>query len=211
MPHSAISQPTAATGRRPPVAAVRPLAASRTRRGPERADLLGQLDRPARGLAEPERHRGRRALRVHDPDDAGLDPPDPPRGRAQQEDVTRHALDGPVLVDGARRGCRRARRAPGSRRARGSPRPRSAPRAWRRAGPQPPVDLVPVQVGGAAAAAGADPLGEQVGDLVEVAPPTPRRTARRRGPGPAGRPRPTRPPRTRPRSAGRGCRAGTAE
>ena len=36
--------------------------------------------------------------------DAGLDPPDLPRVRAEQEDVARHRLDGPVLVDGADEG-----------------------------------------------------------------------------------------------------------
>ena len=54
-----------------------------------------------RRLAEPERHRRRRPFRVHDPDRAGLDPADPPRCAAEEEDVAGHGLDRPVLVDGA--------------------------------------------------------------------------------------------------------------
>ena len=63
--------------------------------------LGGQLGRARGRLAEPEGHRGRRALGVDDAHDAGLDAPDAPRGAAEEERVAGHALDGPVLVHGA--------------------------------------------------------------------------------------------------------------
>ena len=75
--------------------------------------------RPGR-LAEPERDRRRRALRVGDAHDAGLDAQDPPRRVAELEDVAAVRLDREVLVDACRRACPRARGAPGSRRCRGS-------------------------------------------------------------------------------------------
>ena len=52
----------------------------------------------------PERDGGRRVAGVAHAHDAGFDPPDLPRVRAEQEDVARHRLDGPVLVDGADEG-----------------------------------------------------------------------------------------------------------
>ena len=56
--------------------------------------------RPGR-FAVPERNRRRRAVRVLDAHDARLDAPDPPRRRAEQEDVAGHALDGEVFVERA--------------------------------------------------------------------------------------------------------------
>ncbi len=55
-------------------------------------------------LAEPERHRRRGAAGVHHAHDARFHAADPPRGAAQEEHVAGHALDGPVLVDGADHG-----------------------------------------------------------------------------------------------------------
>ncbi len=136
-------------------------------RGPERADLLRQLDRPARCLAEPERHRGRRAMGVLHPDDTGLYPPDPPRGRAEQEDISHHALDRPVLVDRADERVVWLGQDPVV----AELRDRTARGQRRHAGTSPalqlPADLVPVQVGGAPAAAGRDSLGKQADDLIE--------------------------------------------
>ncbi len=86
----------------------------------------------------------------------------------EEEDVARHALDGPVLVDGAdhrvvgighhlvvrrlRNGAARGER----------DEPRAAP------APQHAVDAVAMQVGAATAAAGLDPVGEHLHDRVEV-------------------------------------------
>ena len=61
-------------------------------------DLLRQLSRSTRRLAEPEGDRGRRALGVHHAHGALLDAANAPRRAAQQEDVARHALHGEVLV-----------------------------------------------------------------------------------------------------------------
>ena len=66
---------------------------------------LGRELRRARGrLAQPERHRGRRAARVGHAHYARLDAPDAPRRAAEQEHVAGHALDGPVLVHRADEG-----------------------------------------------------------------------------------------------------------
>ena len=63
------------------------------------ADLVAQLRGAGGSLAQPERHRGRRALGVDHPHDAGLDAPDAPTVRPQEEHVAGHGFDGPVLVD----------------------------------------------------------------------------------------------------------------
>ena len=63
-----------------------------------------QLGGARRRLAHPERDGRRRVAGVADAHDARLDPADLPRVRAEQEDVARHRLDGPVLVDGADEG-----------------------------------------------------------------------------------------------------------
>ncbi len=68
------------------------------------ADLFGQLGRTARRLAEPDRNGGRKALGIDDAHHAGLDAPDPPAVGPQREDVARHRLGRPVLVDGADEG-----------------------------------------------------------------------------------------------------------
>src|SRR5260370_1129620 len=136
-------------------------------RGPDGAAPLRQLARPARRLAEPERHRGRRAMRVLHPDDTGLYPPDPPRGRAEQEDISHHALDRPVLVDRADERVVWLGQDPVV----AELRDRTARGQRRHAGTSPalqlPVDLVPVQVAAAPAAAGRDSLGKQADDLIE--------------------------------------------
>jgi len=71
--------------------------------GPDRADFFRQFRCPAGRLAEPERYRWRRTVRVSHPHDAGLHSQDPPRCGAEQEHVARHALDRPVFVDCADR------------------------------------------------------------------------------------------------------------
>ncbi len=119
-------------------------------------------------------------MRVHHPDGAGLHLADPPGRGAEQEHVAGLALDGPVLVDRADRGLVRLGHHPvvaqlGDGPAGGERRqPGPAP------GPQLAVDLVAVQVGRAAAAPGADALGHQLDDLVEV---LPRQAGERRRPG----------------------------
>ncbi len=88
--------------------------------------------------------------------------------RAEQEHVTRRALDRPVLVDGAHHGLVRLsqhavipelgyRPAGGQRR-----HPGAAPAT------QLAANLIAVQVGCAAAAAGSDAFGQQLGDVVEI-------------------------------------------
>ncbi len=70
---------------------------------PEAAHLLGELPRSPRRLTEPERNVRRlpsRVLHPHHPT-SRLDPANLPRVRAEDEDVPRHALDRPVLVDRA--------------------------------------------------------------------------------------------------------------
>ena len=62
-------------------------------------DFFRQLGGPSRRLAIPERHRGRRAVRVLDPHPSRLDAPDAPALVAEQKRIARHALDGPVFVD----------------------------------------------------------------------------------------------------------------
>jgi hypothetical protein len=64
-------------------------------------DLGGELGAAGQALAVPERDVGRLAARVLDADAALLDPADPPRVRAELEDVAGHAVDREVLVDGA--------------------------------------------------------------------------------------------------------------
>ena len=71
-------------------------------------ELLAQLAHRARELiaargrlAEPERDRRRRALRVGHAHGAGGDLQDLPRRVAELEDVARGALDGEVLVERA--------------------------------------------------------------------------------------------------------------
>ena len=63
--------------------------------------LFRELVGARRCLTEPERHGGRGITRVAHPHDPGLDAADLPRVGAEQEDVARHRLDGPVFVDGA--------------------------------------------------------------------------------------------------------------
>ena len=195
IPHSCSSQ------------ALAPAASGVRDRLPQRRDLLGQLPGPPGRLALPVRHRRRRAVRVGHPDRARLDPADPPGVGAEQEDVARPALHRPLLVDGADLDLVGFGHDPevaelGDGPARGQRGQPGAAAALDRS-----VHLVPVQVVGATAAAGADPLGQQVGDVLEVL--GGQVAERRRPPGqaeqlalaPTAR-RPTRPP-----SAAPGCPA----
>ena len=70
----------------------------------EIADRLRQLVAARRRLAEPERQRRRRALRVGDAHDARSDLHDLPRGVAELKDVAGRALDREVLVERADEG-----------------------------------------------------------------------------------------------------------
>ena len=135
---------------------------------PETGDLCRQFPCASRRLSEPERHRRWRTLGVDNPHRAGLYLPDPPGGRAEQEHVACHALDRPVLVhcadgsfvglghhaivaelgDGATRRERREAGAPPASQTSGHP--------------------VAVQVGGAAATAGVDPLRHELQDVFEI-------------------------------------------
>ena len=136
---------------------------------PERGDLLRQLGRARRGLAQPERDRGRRAVGVLHPHDARLDAADAPRCRAQQEDVARHALDRKVLVQRADERALRLRQHSvvghvGDRAA-------ALERRHARASPsaQHAVDAIAMEVGVRAPASGGDAFAEHLDDLVEVA------------------------------------------
>ena len=96
--HSSASQSTRRP--RPPSASSRATMSARRRlTSPESSQV-----RDGR-FAQPERHRRRLPSSVlhaqHAP--PRLDAPDAPRVRAEDEDVAGHALDGPVLVDGAHR------------------------------------------------------------------------------------------------------------
>ena len=100
----------------------------------QRRHFQRQLRRAPRRLSVPERHRGRRAVRILHPHAASLDAPDAPALVAEQEDVAGHALDGPVLVhlpdgDAFRLGHHRVLRRLRDRAARRDRRdPRPAPR-----------------------------------------------------------------------------------
>ncbi len=169
----------------------------------QRRDRGRELARAAGALAEPERDRRRRAVRVGHPHDAGLDAQDPPRGVAELEDVAARRLDREVLVERAderalgleqhavvagvgdraaaeerRERARAASRAGARRRRRGA-----AARGGRRYGARPPRR---------------SRRGRGRG------------RARRAAPGRRARPRPTARRRTRRRSAARGCRAARA-
>ena len=79
------------------------------------------------------------------------------------------------------------------------------------AGPQPAIDLIPMQVRSPPAAPRGDPFAQHLQHSFVVGPAQDRQTDRRCGTARTGRPRPS--PRTprRPRSAGPGCRAEPAE
>src|ERR1019366_8384259 len=64
-------------------------------------DSSGQLHRPSRRLAQPERNRRLRAMRVLHPHLPLPHMPHAPRLRAQQEHIARKALDREVFVDRA--------------------------------------------------------------------------------------------------------------
>ncbi len=74
---------------------------------PQARHRRGQLWRPRRCLAQPERDAGRLTLCVLDPHPARLDAQDPIRGIAELEDVALQALDGEVLVESADEGAGR--------------------------------------------------------------------------------------------------------
>ena len=170
---------------------------------------LGRELGRARGcLAAPERHGRRRIARVGDAHDAGFDAADLPRVRAEQEDVARHRLDRPVLVDRADEqvvgiGEHAVVADLGDRATRRDRREARALAAAHLA-----VDRVVVHVSTARSAAGLDAVRRELEHLVELrarqlgvrhgASATSRRA--RRCPTPARRPR--------RRSAERGCRAG---
>ena len=137
-------------------------------RRPQVGHLGRQLGGAGRGLAHPERDRRRRGAGVAHADHAHLDLADLPRMRAEQEDVARHRLDGPVFVDGADErvvgfgddaivaglGDGPARRDRGEARA-------LAPA-------QLAVDRVVVHVRAACAAPGGDAVADEVDHLVEL-------------------------------------------
>jgi hypothetical protein len=132
------------------------------------ADLVGQLARARRRLAEPERDGRRLALGVLDQDPAGLDAADPPRRVAELEDVAGRALDREVLVDLADLGLLGPLHdgvvvVVGDRAARGD---RGEPRAAAPA--QHAGDPVAMEVGTGAPAAVGDALGQHREHLLEL-------------------------------------------
>ena len=162
IPHSACEPAAASAGAGPGGRAARRTAVRM------RADLLGQLARAARRLAEPERDRRRRAVGVSTRTMPGSTRRIRHEVRAEQEHVAGHGLDRPVLVDGADQGVVRLGQHPVVAQLRDGPAGGERGQPGAAAAAQPPGHPVPVQVGGPAAAAGPDPLGDQLGDLVEV-------------------------------------------
>ncbi len=70
--------------------------------GAKAGDVMRQFGRAGRRLAAPERNRRRRAVGVlHEHAPRSRHTADPPGRVAEEHDVTGHALDGEVLVDGA--------------------------------------------------------------------------------------------------------------
>ena len=136
------------------------------------APQLGHLARELLGacgrFAEPERHRRRRAVRIHHTHRPGDDAADLPRGAAEEEDVARRRFDRPVLVDRADERvvglgddavvtCLRNRTTGRQRcEARTAPRPHLA------------VDAIAVEIRGNPAAAGGDAVGDELDDAIEV-------------------------------------------
>ncbi len=138
--------------------------------GPEARHLDRQLVGAGRRLAQPEGDGGWGVTGVTHPDDAGLDPPDLPRVGTQEEDVTRHRLDRPVLVDRADEGVVWVRDdAIVAGLGNGAPRGRGG-EAGALAGPELAVDGVVVDVGAAAPPSGLDAAAHQLDDLVELGP-----------------------------------------
>ena len=134
--------------------------------GAQLRHLVRQLGRASGRLAEPERHRGRRALGVLDPDAAALDPAYAPRRVAEQEDIAARALDREVLVHGADEGVVRLRDdvVVGVVGDGAAARHRGEPRAPAPA--QPAVHAVAVHVGGAPSLARGDAAGERLQHLL---------------------------------------------
>ena len=178
------------------------------RLGAQVGDLARELDGARGRLAEPERDRRRRALRVGHPHDARLDAADAPAVRAQQEHVAGHALDRPVLVHGAdvrvvgvehdlvvaelRDRAARAQR----REARAAPPAQRARSRWSRCRYAARRPLRRVEAVASASRARRRSPRARARDTA-----TPRARARR------ARPRSSRRRRRPPRSAARGCRA----
>src|SRR5207249_2208507 len=129
-----------------------------------------QLFGATRSLAEPEWDRRRRAAGVHHPNRSRLDAADSPRGRAEQEDVSGHTFDGPVLVHGPYERVVRLRHHPVV--AELGYGPPGGERGHPSAAPPPKtrVHTVVVQVGRPTASAGTDPFRDQFDHLVEVLP-----------------------------------------
>ena len=149
----------------PPTRAARPA----PRGGPTRRPRLPPC---APEPPEPEGHRGGRALGIDHAHDAGLDAPDSPRRAAEEEYVALHALDCPVLVDGADRRVVRV----GDDAIVGHPesrRPTSARRAGR--------SFVPAGCRGHGPGEGRRPGGRAPSGCRPRASPRPRRTRRGRG------------------------------
>ena len=135
---------------------------------PQARHRRGQLWRPRRCLAQPERDAGRLTLCVLDPHPARLDAQDPVRGIAELEDVALQALDGEVLVESADKGAGRLEDdlivgVVGDRAAAGDGgQSRATP------GAQPVIHRIAMQIRGAPSAPCADALGEHPHDVVEV-------------------------------------------
>ena len=131
---------------------------------------MGQLRGAGRGFAHPERDRGRLALGVGHPDDAGRHLADLPGVSAEQEDVAGHRLGGPVFVHRADEQLVGLQHHPevadlgdGAARREGG-QPGSGP------GPDLAVDPVEMEVGGPPAPPGRDPVAHHGQDLVEGLP-----------------------------------------
>ena len=131
-------------------------------------DLDGELGGPRRCLAHPERDGRRHPRGVAHAHDTGFDPADLPRVRTEEEDVARHRLHRPVLVDGADEGVigfgdDAVVPDLGNCATRGQ---RGQPGAFPAA--ELTVHRVVVDVGAPPTPAGLDAVGDEVDDLVEL-------------------------------------------
>ncbi len=131
-------------------------------------DRSRKLGRASGCLAQPEGHRRRGPFGVDDAHGARLDLADAPGGTPEEEDVSCHRLDGPVLVDGPDEGLLRLEHDPEV----GHVRDGSARGHRCQAGPSPRpqhrVHTVTVKMSPPPSPACHDAVGDQADDRLEV-------------------------------------------
>jgi hypothetical protein len=137
-------------------------------RAPQPGYLIGQLVRPAGGLAQPERDRGVPARRVAHPHDSVGHLHDLPRMGSEEEHVALLGLDCEVLVDGADEDVTRLHQHSVVAGLGNRPAGREGGEPGAPAAAKPPVDPIAVEVGHAPAAPGLDAGRDQIDDLLEL-------------------------------------------